>query len=99
MRWYYFHREADRVVLMKEGDNIPPRPEDANPATEGPMTPWYHTEDHFDETHVHVKAGSIGQACEKVSALLAGSTKVVVQTTSGSPHTMGPAFYSQDPTL
>lgn len=91
MQWYYFHREADRAVLMKEGNNVPPRPEDANPATEGPMTPWYRTLDHLDDSHVHVRAENAIQACEKVAVMLVGC-KIEVQASKGSPCTRGPVL-------
>ena len=73
MRWYYFIRNGDRLVMAKHYQ-IPVRPEDANPDNGDPLTPWYETKAHFDENHVHVRASCDEEATKIAMGLVRGST-------------------------
>jgi hypothetical protein len=74
MRWYYFIRAGDRLLLRRDGATVPHRPVDSNPDNGDPLTPWYTTEDHMDESHVHVRAHSEEEACDKAVAMLSEQT-------------------------
>ena len=60
-QWYYFIRDEHRMILAKRR-MIPKRPDDANPDNGDPFTPWYETTNHYDDTHVHVRAASEAEA-------------------------------------
>ncbi len=70
MRWYYFIRAGDKLLLPKDRYRVPPRPLDANPANGDPLTPWYTAEDHLDDAHVHVRAASVEEAETKAHDLI-----------------------------
>ena len=42
--------------------SIGARPDDANPCLGNPYTPWYQTEEHLDEEHVHIRAQDVHHA-------------------------------------
>ena len=54
MRWWYFHRLGDNLKLAND-DYFQSRPKDAF-VSENPHHPWYQTENHIDENHVHLRA-------------------------------------------
>jgi hypothetical protein len=70
MRWYYFIRAGNRLLLRRDRATVPHRPADANPDNGDPLTPWYTTEDHMDDKHVHVRASSEEEACDRVLSML-----------------------------
>ena len=53
-RWFHFKVSAEGVVLSNSSD-FPPRPEDARPSNGNPHTPWYQAQEHWDESHIHIK--------------------------------------------
>jgi hypothetical protein len=70
-QWYYFVRNGDRITPKTRAWS-PPRPEDANPDNGDPLTPWYETTDHYDDTHVHVRAASEAEATRIAITLISG---------------------------
>lgn len=71
MQWFYFKRFGKKLTpLTPLAKYLPPRPLDANPDNGDLLTPWYETEDHFDEEHVHVRGGSLEEALKKAYALI-----------------------------
>ena len=69
MRWWYFHREDDALVLAVDKD-FPNRPLDANPNLGNSHTPWYKNTNHFDEYHVHIYAPNYWSAYAKAISLI-----------------------------
>ena len=69
MRWFYFIVASvdgeNRLSLLPPWIKLPMRPADANDTNGDPLTPWYTTEDHHDEKHVHVYAGTLAEALLK----------------------------------
>ncbi len=71
MTWFYFKRLGNNLVpLSPQEKYLPPRPEGANPDNGDLLTPWFETEDHFDEEHVHVRAKDLEAARRKANSLL-----------------------------
>ena len=71
MQWFYFKRIGKKLLPMNPlAKYLPPRPSDANPDNGDILTPWYETEDHFDDEHVHVKENSLERALERAHALI-----------------------------
>ena len=68
-QWFYFVRNGSRLVPW-EPKRVPPRPQDALPAGGDLLTPWYETQDHYDDHHVHVLATSPEEAARKARVLL-----------------------------
>jgi hypothetical protein len=62
MIWYIFLLNTGEPVLDTV---VAPRPESANPPVGGPFTPWFDTEDHWDQRHIHIKADSESAARAK----------------------------------
>jgi hypothetical protein len=69
MPWFIYDISGDRVWLLKPSD-LPERPTNAAPANGDPFTPYYETEDHYDDEHVHLFAKSRSEALFKLNALL-----------------------------
>ena len=83
MRWYYFIRAGNKLLLRRDRATVPYRPTDANPDNGDPLTPWYTTEDHMDDKHVHVHASSEEAACDKALSML--SERAIRPMTSTTP--------------
>lgn len=66
MKWYIFLVHAQGVTLETE---VVPRPLDARPAHGDPFTPWYKTEEHYDEEHIHIQAPSFLEAVKKAEEI------------------------------
>lgn len=69
MPWFIYDISGERVRLVQPSD-LPERPSDAAPANGDPFTPYYKTEDHYDEEHVHLFAKSRGDALFKLNKIL-----------------------------
>lgn len=66
MKWFIFLVHTHGFTLETE---IVPRPLDARPALGDPFTPWYQTEEHYDEEHIHIQAPSLADALEKAEEI------------------------------
>lgn len=69
IRWWYFHREDDELVLATDSD-FPDRPIDAQDDNGNAHTPWYNNTEHFDEHHVHVRAAKWDTAYRKALKMI-----------------------------
>lgn len=69
MTWYYFEIKEDSVSLVDD-DYFGHRPSDANDCGGNPHTPWYQTQDHWDEDHIHIRAANADQALIKAMSIL-----------------------------
>lgn len=69
MRWWYFIREEDEIILASE-DEFPDRPLDALPSKGDYHRPWYKLQDHIDAEHVHVKAKDYDAAYNKAKKMI-----------------------------
>ena len=67
--WWYFHRDENDLILASDSD-FDERPVDANYDQGNPHTPWYQTNEHFDEDHIHVYAPTYQSAYKKALSLL-----------------------------
>ncbi len=74
MRWYYFIRADNKLLPRRDRSTVPCRPTNANPDNGDPLTPWYTTEDHMDDRHVHVHASSEEEAWDKALSMLTEQT-------------------------
>lgn len=73
MRWHYFRREGNKLVLEDDAVLREQRPSDARPDDGNPHTPWHEDNEHFDEGHVHVRGVDAEHArMRAISMLLVG---------------------------
>lgn len=73
LRWYHITVFEDVLgqvdFKLTDIDDIGQRPVDALPACGNPYTPWYNTEEHLDEEHVHLYAQNAQHALMRARAL------------------------------
>ena len=67
-RWFYFKVVRGRVRLAPDSD-FPERPANARPSEGNPHTPWYHTRDHWDATHIHIREANAYTALERAKRI------------------------------
>lgn len=67
MKWWIFKIVFDTLLLEV---NHPKRPSDANPSNGDPATPWYQTEEHWDESHIHILANNESEAVHKAYQIM-----------------------------
>ena len=75
-KWWYFHvRKVGTQIRISLADPtaFEPRPEGAHPDHGNPYTPWYRTEDHIDDIHIHIKA--VSETAARAKALQMHSTQ------------------------
>lgn len=73
VRWYYVSvrigEDGEPVFRVAEPASLGKRPKGANPCLGNPYTPWYRTDEHLDESHVHIRAQDVYHA-EKRARIL-----------------------------
>jgi hypothetical protein len=62
MKWYIFLLNEGRPVMDTV---VVARPPEARPAVGGPFTPWFDTQEHWDDRHIHILADSDANAYSK----------------------------------
>ena len=68
-KWWYFEFDENRNLHLADKNNFKHRPSDANPNQENPYTPWYQTNDHYDDHHIHIKAINYSKALKKAKQI------------------------------
>jgi len=86
MKWYIFLLNQGRPVMDTV---IVDRPAEALPATGGPFTPWFDSQQHWDERHIHIMADNDKNAYSKAYGIWnqyydtrTGKLKVLEDTSS-----------------
>ena len=68
--WYYVLVDKESLTFRcARSSEMDTRPPDANPSSGNIYTPWYKEEEHLDESHVHIKAGSEEEAITRAERL------------------------------
>lgn len=80
MRWFIFIVDPEGIHLETK---VEPRPADARPDNGDPFTPYYKTEEHYDNRHIHIKGSSLEEALTRAKGIRL-QTKV-----EPSPYDMG----------
>ena len=66
MRWFIFKVDPQGITLVTK---VEPRPADARPANGDPFTPYYQEVEHYDNTHIHIRAGSLDEAVTRAESI------------------------------
>lgn len=64
-KWWYFEFDENSNLRLANKNDFKHRPSDANPDQGDPYTPWYQTEDHYNDDHIHIKAINYSVAFKK----------------------------------
>ena len=68
-KWWYFEFDENGNLRLANKNDFKHRPSDANPDGGNPYTPWYQTEDHYNDDHIHIKAINYSVAFKKATQI------------------------------